>query len=83
MDLEWDETKREKTLRERGLDFADLAGLDWGAIETFEDTRRDYGEERRHAFVMLRGRNVRVTFTDRGSRRRIISLHPVKEGRTK
>ncbi len=43
----WDEVKREKVFRERGIDFDELGGffLDPGAL-TVEDKHRDYGEPR-------------------------------------
>ena len=40
MDLEWDEEKHRRTLAERGLDFADVARVDWELSLTMEDTRR-------------------------------------------
>ena len=46
MHLVWDETKRQKTLAERGLDFADAALVFDGAVVEWEDRRQDYGERR-------------------------------------
>ncbi|WP_198401106.1 BrnT family toxin [Thiomicrospira microaerophila] len=42
--LEYDKTKRLKTLNERGLDFADAEKVFEGVYYTLEDTRQDYGE---------------------------------------
>jgi hypothetical protein len=42
--LEWDDKKRNKALVERGLDFADVAWVDWDAAFTVEDARADYAE---------------------------------------
>jgi uncharacterized DUF497 family protein len=39
--LEWDDKKRTKALAERGLDFADVAQVDWDTAFTVEDTRVD------------------------------------------
>jgi uncharacterized DUF497 family protein len=44
--LEWDDRKRNKALAERGLDFADVAWVDWDTAFTVEDTRVDYAEAR-------------------------------------
>jgi uncharacterized DUF497 family protein len=44
--LEWDDKKRTKALAERGLDFADVAWVDWATAFTVEDTRLDYAEAR-------------------------------------
>jgi len=41
MELEWDEAKRQATLRERGLDFADVALIEWETAVIFEDDRHD------------------------------------------
>jgi hypothetical protein len=46
MTLCWDEEKRQKTLKERGLDFARCEEVFSGPTLDFEDDRRDYGERR-------------------------------------
>jgi uncharacterized DUF497 family protein len=46
VDIEFDPVKRDWTLRERKLDFADAAGIFEGFTLTFEDDREEYGEER-------------------------------------
>lgn len=74
MDIEWDNAKRTKTLAERGLDFADVALIDWDNALIIDDTRTDYGEERFVAMGTLRGRLVVVAYTLRGNALRVISL---------
>jgi uncharacterized DUF497 family protein len=37
--LEWDESKRQATLAQRGLDFEFVAHLEWETALTVEDTR--------------------------------------------
>jgi uncharacterized protein len=44
--LEWDDKKRNKALAERGLDFADIARVDWDTAFIIEDMRVDYAEAR-------------------------------------
>ena len=46
MKLEWDESKQQATLRDRGLDFADCGQVFAGETHNFLDERKDYGEER-------------------------------------
>jgi uncharacterized DUF497 family protein len=46
MGLSFDARKRDRTLRERGLDFADAEVVFEGPVVTYEDTRRDYGKTR-------------------------------------
>ena len=38
--IEWDDDKRNETLRERGPDFAEIATVDWDGAMTMEDIRR-------------------------------------------
>lgn len=46
MRYEWDEAKRQKTLKERSLDFADAHLVFHGPTIEFEDTRAVYHEQR-------------------------------------
>ena len=46
MQITFDPDKRDKTLIERGVDFADAAAVLAGHHFTGEDTRQDYGEVR-------------------------------------
>ncbi len=74
MKLEWDEEKRQRTLRERGVDFADVARLDWDRAVIIPDTRRDYGEPREVAMAELGGRLMVVAYTVRDGALRVISF---------
>jgi len=56
MRVTYDPEKRERTLRERGLDFEDAAHVFSGMTLEVEDTRKDYGEERIICFGWLAGR---------------------------
>ncbi|HEX3862323.1 MAG TPA: BrnT family toxin [Stellaceae bacterium] len=70
----WDEIKRQRTLTERGLDFADAESVFAGRRITLPDDRRDYGEPRFITAGWLLGRFVIVVWTPRNEGRRIISL---------
>jgi uncharacterized DUF497 family protein len=73
-DFEWDEEKSKRNLRVRGFDFA-FAILMFRSdcyIEAFDD-RCDYGEERSICIGLADDILIRVTYTWRGQRRRIIS----------
>jgi len=74
IELEWDEVKRRRTLRERGLDFADIARLDWERAIIIPDDRRDYGEPRDVVMAELDGRLMVAACTLRGNRIRVISF---------
>ncbi|RZL42452.1 MAG: BrnT family toxin [Variovorax sp.] len=72
--IEFDETKRAKTLHERGLDFADAAQVLDGLQLTRPDDRHDYAERRNVTFGLMFDRMVVVVWTPRGAARRIISM---------
>jgi len=56
MELEWDEEKRQRNLRERRLDFADVARFVPESVRTSSDDRLNYGERRFNAIGYLDGR---------------------------
>ncbi|HEY4943718.1 MAG TPA: BrnT family toxin [Rhizomicrobium sp.] len=74
MQIGYDPTKREWTLRERGLDFDDAAKLFERPTLTQSDDRRDYGEVRFLTYGRLNGRLVLVVWTPRNQTRHIISM---------
>ncbi len=74
MDIEFDQDKRNITLRERGLDFARAGEVFAGVVVTINDDRRDYGELRYLTVGLLNGRAVVLVWTPRGTSRRIISM---------
>jgi uncharacterized DUF497 family protein len=74
MEIEFDDEKRQKTLEQRGLDFADAARLFEGVSFTLSDERTDYGETRLFTVGFLDERMVLVVWTPRGEGRRIISM---------
>ena len=74
MRVTYDPEKRERTLRERGLDFEDAAMVFAGVTLEVEDTRKDYGEDRIICFGLLVGRMVVVGYTPRGADRHVFSM---------
>lgn len=79
MEITFDPTKREATLSNRGLDFADAAEVFSGLTFRFQDTRAEYGEVRMIAVGMLRGRMVVIVYTDRETGRHIISMRKAND----
>lgn len=59
----FDPAKRDRTLRERGLDFARSTEVFDGAEATERDTRTDYGEPRWITVGHLNGRMVMIVWT--------------------
>ncbi|MBM1205334.1 BrnT family toxin [Pseudomonas fragi] len=79
MRITYDIIKRNKTLLERGLDFADAKTVFSGHHLTAEDSRQDYGEVRLISIGLLKERMVVLVWTPRGADRRIISMRKANE----
>ncbi|MDD3381839.1 MAG: BrnT family toxin [Rugosibacter sp.] len=79
MQIEFDSDKRDKTLAERGLDFARAGDVFAQAVATARDDRFAYGEDRFTTFGQLDGRLVVIAWTLRGEVRRIISMRKANE----
>ena len=74
MRITFDPAKREKTLTERGLDFADAEFVFAGVTLEVEDTRKNYGEPRIICYGFLQKRMVVVGYTPRGAVRHVFSM---------
>ncbi|PHV21610.1 hypothetical protein CSQ92_00350 [Janthinobacterium sp. BJB446] len=79
MRITFDAVKREKALRERGLDFARARVVFDGLTITLPDQRQDYGEPRFITAGWLDERLVVLVWTPRGRARRIISMRKANE----
>ena len=79
MRVTFDATKRDKTLRERGLDFEDASIVFAGTTVEVEDTRRNYGEPRIICYGLLAGRLVVVGYTPRGAARQVFSMRKAND----
>ena len=79
MKLTWNEAKRQKTLQERGLDFADCEIVFAGPSFMFPDLRKRYGEDRFISVGLLNGRMVVIVHTPRGGGQHIISMRKANE----
>jgi len=79
MRITFDPAKRDRTLRERNIDFRDAAIVFEGPTIDIPDLRRDYGEARIITAGLLRGRLVIVVWTPRGDARHIISMRKAND----
>ena len=77
--IRYDPNKREKTLKERGLDFLDASIVFKGAVYEFEDIRENYQEKRMIAVGHLAGRMVIVGYVVRGNTRHVFSMRKANE----
>ena len=74
---EWDENKRQETLRLRGLDFALAARIDWRTAT--HDRQERGGEVRYSSMGILDGRLYNVVWTRRDPYTRIISIRKAND----
>ena len=79
MNIRFDHAKRDKTLEERGLDFARAEEIFTGQHLTRIDDRQEYGENRYITAGMLDDRIVIMVWTPRGETCRIISMRKANE----
>ena len=79
MRIEFDGAKRDKTLAERGLDFARAAEVFEGIHLTAPDSRQDYTEDRFITMGHLDDRLVVLVWTPRDVVRRIISMRKAND----
>ena len=79
MQIIFDIVKRDRTLKERDLDFADACLVFANQHLTAEDVRQEYGESRFITVGWLKKRMVVLVWTPRGAARRIISMRKANE----
>lgn len=79
MCITFDPIKRYKALADRGLDFLDAEIVFEGVTLEFEDTRKDYGEQRIICYGLLAGRMVVIGYTPRGADRHVFSMRKANE----
>ena len=73
MEFEWDEDKRQRIWRERGIDILRAALIFEGPVLTKADDRRDYGEERLISIGLVDGTCYVVVHTRRESTTRLVT----------
>jgi hypothetical protein len=80
LECEWDERKARQNIARHGVPFEYAARvfLDLHRLDT-EDTRRDYGEERRLTLGKIEGRLYVAAYTVRGKMIRLISARKANE----
>lgn len=70
----WDEAKRRANLAKHGVDFAEVALMDWATADHAVDTRHDYGEVRIATMGVIDGRLHFLAWTPRDGMVRVITL---------
>jgi uncharacterized protein len=79
MAVTYDPAKRDKTLNERGLDFADAQTVFDSLLIENPDLRFDYGEARFITVGLIRERMVVMVWTRRGDDCHIISMRKAND----
>jgi len=79
MRITYDQAKRQATLEERGLDFADAIKVFAGETFEMQDTRKDYGECRIICYGTLEHLKVVIGYVTRGKTRHIFSMRRCHE----
>jgi len=76
--FEYDDEKNHRNIKERDLSFnlAEFVFADPNRAEGMDD-RWDYGERRYWAYGLVNGKRLRLCWTPRGDRIRVISLYQV------
>jgi uncharacterized DUF497 family protein len=75
----WDEAKRLRNIKVRGLDFIGCEAVFDSPVVTWEDDREAYGEQRINLLGWLNGIVVHMTYTERGDEPHIISLREAEK----
>jgi uncharacterized protein len=74
MNIEFDPAKDVVNQKKHGVSLACASELEWDTALTWKDERKDYGEDRLCALVIMDDRLYFVAFVPRDKKRRIISL---------
>ena len=73
MEFEWNDAKNEANHRKHGIGFREAAEIFRGYVLEAEDLRRDYGERRFVALGEYDGEVIRLVFTKRNNKIRLIT----------
>ena len=77
--ITWHENKRQRNIREHGLDFVGCDAVFDSPVVAWDDDRKAYGELRINLLGFLNGVVVHLTYTERGDDLHIISLRKAEK----
>ena len=83
MEINFDPTKSERNVIDRGLPFTLVEQLDWSGAIIEEDIRKNYGERRYLALGLIGDRLHAVVFTPRADKVHVISLRKANQREAK
>lgn len=64
MKLEWNEQKRRQNIAKHKIDFVDVSSVFDGPMVVWQDTRKDYGEDRWVGIGFLRNILIVIVYTE-------------------
>jgi len=79
MEITFDAVKDAANIAKHGVSLAQASDLEWDWLLAVPDTRCNYGEARVVGYAPIGARVFCVVFTERGEKRRIISLRKANE----
>ncbi|MDP2809760.1 MAG: BrnT family toxin [Rhodocyclaceae bacterium] len=82
MEFTWSEAKRNRNVKNHGLDFVDAPRVFEGVTFTYEDDRFSYGEQRFVTLGLLAGIPVSIVHTESEHEIRIISFRKATQRET-
>lgn len=74
MRITYDTTKDQANIASHGVSLSEAESLEWDALVSEQDTRKNYGEARMIGYAPIGSRLFCVVFVDRDGARRVISL---------
>ena len=77
--ITWDKNKRQRNIREHGLDFVGCDAVFDSPVVAWDDDRKAYGELRINLLGFLNGVVVHLTYTERGNDLHVISLRKAEK----
>ena len=77
--ITWHESKRQRNIREHGLDFVGCDAVFDSPVVAWDDDRKAYCELRINLLGFLNGIVVHLTYTERGDDLHVISLRKAEK----
>ena len=77
--ITWDESKRQRNIREHGLDFVGCDAVFDSPVVAWDYDLKAYGELRINLLGFLNGIVVHLTYTERGDDLHVISLRKAEK----
>jgi len=81
--ITFDPAKDAANIAKHGISLSEAGSLEWETALIWSDVRKDYGEPRQSALVLIEDSVFFVAFVDRFDERRVISLRKASQREAK